>query len=207
MLERIQGGGSGQRHGRKAGGPGLSHRTTAYAGQYGGRAAHLAAALVQAGHASCSREAFDRWLGDNGPAYVAYDKFSAAEGIQLLRACGAVPVWAHPYLFRGGMVATLLPQLVAAGLMGVEVYHPNHSPSEVRRLEDFCRQYDLIMTGGSDYHGPSGLDGLKKDRLQNQNKTGQKTSHAELNQLHIPLALLAPLQAAASRNGECYNPD
>ncbi|MGF1569857.1 MAG: PHP domain-containing protein [Nodosilinea sp.] len=141
---------------------------------------HLAAALVEAGHATSKRDAFDRWLGDHGPAYVQYEKFSAAEGIQLLRDCGAVQVWAHPYLFRGGTVERLLPQLVEAGLMGVEVYHPNHSPSEVRQLEDYCRQYGLLMTGGSDYHGPS-TDGKKN----------------ALNQLHLPLALLPPLKAAA----------
>ena len=144
---------------------------------------HIAAALVRAGHVNSSREAFDRWLGDHGPAYVQYDKFSAAEGIQLLRQAGAVPVWAHPYLFRGGTVETLLPRLVEAGLMGVEVYHPNHSPSEVRKLETYCQQYNLLMTGGSDYHGPC-LD-------------GKTDTHAGLNHLHIPLDLLVPLKQAA----------
>jgi predicted metal-dependent phosphoesterase TrpH len=144
---------------------------------------HIAAALVRAGHVASSREAFDRWLRDQGPAYVQYEKLSAAEGIQLLRRAGAVPVWAHPYLFRGGTVETVLPQLVEAGVMGVEVYHPNHSPSQVRRLETYCQQYGLLMTGGSDYHGPS-LD-------------GRKDNHADLNQLKVPLALLAPLKQAA----------
>lgn len=141
---------------------------------------HVAKALVQAGYVATSREAFDRWLRDGGPAYVQYEKFTAQEGIQLLRACGAVPVWAHPYLFRGGTVETVLPQLVEAGLMGVEVYHPNHSPSEVRRLEAYCQQYDLLITGGSDYHGPG----------------DQKT--IGLNGLHVPLELLAPLKQAAA---------
>ncbi len=144
---------------------------------------HIAAAMVRAGHVSSSREAFDRWLGDQGPAYVQYEKFSAAEGIQLLRQSGAVPVWAHPYLFRGGTVETLLPRLVDDGLMGVEVYHPNHSPSEVRRLEAYCQQYGLLMTGGSDYHGPA-LD-------------GKSDNHAALNQLRVPLSLLSPIKQAA----------
>lgn len=145
---------------------------------------HIAAALVRAGHATSPQDAFSRWLGDNGPAYVQYDKFSAADGIALLLSCGAVPVWAHPYLFRGGTVETVLPQLVAAGLMGVEVYHPHHSPSDVRRLETACQHYGLLMTGGSDYHGPSKVvDG----------------KHAELNQLHVPLTLLPPLKTAAAQ--------
>lgn len=151
---------------------------------------HLAQALVQAGHATSSQDAFARWLGDNGPAFVQYEKFSAAEGIQLLLNCGAVPVWAHPYLFRGGTVDTVLPELVAAGLQGVEVYHPHHSPSDVRRLEDWCRQYNLLMTGGSDYHGPDA--------------NAPDSKAIGLNGLAVPLDLLPPLKAAAqvTRPGE-----
>lgn len=144
---------------------------------------HIATALVRAGYAQSSQEAFDRWLGDDRPAYVQYEKFSAVEGIQLLRQCGAVPVWAHPYLFRGGDIETVLPELVAAGLLGLEVYHPSHSPSQVRKLEAFCQCYRLLQTGGSDYHGPS-----KEDDY-----------HSGLNQLHLPETLLPPLQQAAQQ--------
>ena len=63
---------------------------------------HLAKALVAAGYITHVQEAFTRWLGDGGPAYVQYDQFAATDGIRLLLDCGAVPVWAHPYLFRGG---------------------------------------------------------------------------------------------------------
>ncbi len=145
---------------------------------------HVAQALVQAGYVNHAQEAFTRWLGDGGPAYVQYDPFPATDGIRLLRDCGAVPVWAHPYLFRGGTVATVLPELVDAGLMGVEVYHPNHSPSDERKLEELCDRYDLLVTGGSDYHGPS------KDK----NKSG-----VSLNGLKVPLSLLPPLKAAATK--------
>jgi 3',5'-nucleoside bisphosphate phosphatase len=146
---------------------------------------HIAAALVKAGHVQSTHEAFDRWLAEDKPAYVGYEKFSAIEGIELLRRCSAVPVWAHPYLFRGGTVETVLPELVAAGLMGVEVYHPSHSPSHCRTLETLCQRYGLLMTGGSDYHGPA-LSG-KDDR------------HIGLNQLHLPCELLPPLKRAALR--------
>ncbi|MBD1916155.1 MULTISPECIES: PHP domain-containing protein [Cyanophyceae] len=158
---------------------------------------HLAAALVKAGHVESKREAFDRWLGDNGPVFVQYDKFSAAEGIQLLRDCGAVPVWAHPYLFKGSTVDALLPQLVEAGLMGVEVYHPHHSPSDIRRLETYCRDHDLVMTGGSDFHGPSEA----KASAPNPRAKHQPKEAAGLNQLHLPLDLLPPLKRAAATLG------
>ncbi len=140
---------------------------------------HLARAVVEAGHANSSREAFDRWLHDDGPAYVAYGKFSAVEGIQLLRDCGAVTVWAHPYLFRGGEVEAVLPELVAAGLQGLEVYHPCHRPAEVAALEALSDRYNLLRTGGSDYHGP--------------NRNGKEETR--LNQLQLSLELLLSLQA------------
>jgi 3',5'-nucleoside bisphosphate phosphatase len=141
---------------------------------------HIAAALVAAGHVTSMQEAFTRFLGDGRPAYVAYEKFDVLEGIALLRSCGAVPVWAHPYLWRGGDVATVLPELVGAGLMGLEVYHPNHSPSDGRHLEDFCQQYGLIKTGGSDFHGPS-------------------KQHPGLNSLQLPLSLLDELKQTSRK--------
>jgi 3',5'-nucleoside bisphosphate phosphatase len=140
---------------------------------------HIATAMAAAGYVASAREAFDRFLGEDKPAYVHYEKFDVFAGIALLRSCGAVPVWAHPYLFRGGLVETMLPSLVEAGLMGLEVYHPNHSPSNVRHLQAFCQQYGLLQTGGSDYHGPS-------------------LEHRQLNSLHLSVDLLAPLQQAAA---------
>lgn len=145
---------------------------------------HIASALVKAGYAKSSREAFDRWLGDDGPAYVHYEKFSIVEGIDLLRNSGAVPVWAHPYLFRGGVVEEVLKELVDAGLMGVEVYHPSHSSSQIQKLKDLCIHYGLLTTGGSDYHGPDP-----------QNKGIEST---QLNMLHLPLELLEPIKLVAA---------
>ncbi len=143
---------------------------------------HIASALRRAGHVSSHNEAFDRFLKDDGPAYVPYEKFTAQQGIELLLSCGAVPVWAHPYIFRGGTVDTVLPELLEAGLMGIEVYHPTHSVSQVRKLEAYCEQHNLLMTGGSDYHGP------KKEKY---------SGFKDLNALNVPMNLLAPLKAAA----------
>lgn len=144
---------------------------------------HIATALVSAGYVQSSSEAFDRFLGDDRPAYVHYEKFSSADGIHLLRSCGAVPVWAHPYLFRGGTVEAVLKELVAAGLMGIEVYHPNHSLSQMQKLKDYCLQHGLLMTGGSDYHGPSSHH--------------RDSDRSTLNMLRVPLELLEPVKRAA----------
>ena len=144
---------------------------------------HIANALLAAGHVTSQQDAFQRFIGDDGPAYVPYEKFTAQEGIELLKSCGAVPVWAHPYLFRGGIVEKVLPELVKAGLMGVEVYHPQHSISEERVLEGFCEKYGLLMTGGSDYHGP---------------QPKPKAGDVDLNSLQIPLELLEIVKEAAA---------
>ncbi len=143
---------------------------------------HIAQALVAAGHVTSAQEAFTRFLGDDRPAYVQYDKFSIEEGMALLLNAGAVPVWAHPYLFRGGNVEDTLPKLVSAGLMGLEVYHPNHSLTEQRRLLEWCDRYGLVATGGSDYHGPH--PGTKAERRD------------ALNHFQLPLALLDRLKTA-----------
>jgi 3',5'-nucleoside bisphosphate phosphatase len=150
---------------------------------------HIASALVEAGYAQSSQEAFDRWLGDDRPAYVQYEKFAATAGIQLLRQCNAVPVWAHPYLFRGGEVEKILPILVAAGLLGLEVYHPSHTPTQTRKLIKLCQQYDLLITGGSDYHGPS--------KNSDSNCLSTDDHPMGLNQLQLPDTLLAPLKETA----------
>jgi 3',5'-nucleoside bisphosphate phosphatase len=141
---------------------------------------HIAKALLAAGYVTSTQAAFSQFLGEGKPACVEYEKFDVLDGIALLRSCGAVPVWAHPYLWRGGAVETVLPELVAAGLMGLEVYHPDHSPSDVRHLEDFCRQYGLLKTGGSDFHGPS-------------------KQHPGLNSLKLPIDLLDAVKAAKCR--------
>ena len=143
---------------------------------------HIASAMVQAGYVQSSREAFDRFLHDDGPAYVHYEKFSSVDGVKLLRSCHAVPVWAHPFLFRGGKVEEVLPELAEAGLMGLEVYHPTHSFTEVKKLKALCEQYNLIKTGGSDYHGPTSSGG----------------EETRLNSLQLPLDLLETVKAARS---------
>lgn len=143
---------------------------------------HIAQAMVKAGYVASNQEAFARFLGEEHPVYVHYEKFTIQEGIALIRDCGGVPVWAHPYLFRGGKVEDVLLELLAAGLMGIEVYHPHHGNNKVHRLEELCQQYDLLMTGGTDYHG--------SDLEHPENEPWQ------LNQFKLPLSLLESLKQA-----------
>jgi 3',5'-nucleoside bisphosphate phosphatase len=147
---------------------------------------HIASAMVRAGYVSSAEEAFERFLGEDRPAYVHYEKFSIEEGISLIRNCGGIPVWAHPYLFRGGGVEDVLPELLAAGLMGLEVYHPHHRNNKVHRLQQLCQEHNLLMTGGTDYHGTD-LEHYQGDRWQ-------------LNHFNLPLSLLEPLKQLSLAN-------
>jgi len=132
---------------------------------------HIAMAMFKAGYVKSTKEAFDRWLGEHKPAFVQYDKFSSIDGIKLLKSCGANPVWAHPYLYQGGKIETVFQELLEAGLMGLEVYHPHHSLSQIQRLEKLCDEHGLLKTGGSDYHGIG-----------------------EINQFNLPLSLLETMK-------------
>lgn len=145
---------------------------------------HMARAMVKAGHIESVNEGFQKWLAEGKPAYVPYEPFSAEDGVRMLRECGAVPVWAHAFLFKGGRIGTVLKSLVKAGLMGLEIYHPYHSPSDRRQLEEWCDEYGLLMTGGSDYHGP--------------NNTHRSSDRQHLNKFDLPTDWLAPLQQAAA---------
>lgn len=114
---------------------------------------HLARALVDAGYASSVPEAFDRLIGDQHQAFVPTHLLSPVDAVRVVIESGGVPVWAHP---PGDLVDALLPQLVQAGLRGLEVYRPRHARSEVLRYESICRSSGLVVSGGSDWHGPQG---------------------------------------------------
>ena len=110
----------------------------------------LARALVDAGHASSLREAFDRWIGDGGTAYVPRTGSSPADVVRLVSRAGGVCSIAHPGLVNRDH---LVPSLAKAGLAAIEVYHPEHDHSAQTRYRRLAVQHDLAVTGGSDYHG------------------------------------------------------
>lgn len=112
---------------------------------------HLARALVQAGYASTISEAFDRLIGDHAPAFVPTDLLDPAAGVRVILESGGIAVWAHPPMQT---VEELLPDLVADGLGGLEVYRPFSGPDQIRRLETLAGRHDLLLSGGSDFHDP-----------------------------------------------------
>ena len=111
---------------------------------------HLAEALVKRRAVRSLEEAFKKYLGDDAPCFVKGATVTMSQGTELIRGAGGVAVLAHP--FR--MVAdSWFPELVAAGIQGVEVFHSDHDPSAVKRYLDLARQHHLLVTGGSDCHG------------------------------------------------------
>ncbi len=112
---------------------------------------HLAKALVQRGYASTFADAFDRYIGDSGPAYLPNALLTACGAIELIHEAGGLAVWAHP---RADMFERDIRRFVTWGLDGVECYRPRCDPTESLRLETVTRELGLFVTGGSDWHGP-----------------------------------------------------
>ncbi len=113
---------------------------------------HVARALVQAGLCGSLDEAFERYLKKNRPAWVPKAKMSALEAIQLVHEAGGLAVMAHPGLNKSDDV---IPELVAAGMDGIECFHTKHSTSTSERYLMIADQHKLLVTGGSDCHGKS----------------------------------------------------
>lgn len=114
---------------------------------------HVAQALVEKSYVRSVQEAFEKYIGRDGPAYVERDKMTAEEATRVIRAAGGVPVLAHPGTFPD--YAAALPALVDAGLAGLECYYGSYSPQEVAAHLARANEFDLVATGGSDFHGDS----------------------------------------------------
>jgi len=113
---------------------------------------HVARALVNAGLCSSLDEAFERFLKMNRPAWVPKMKMLALDGIELIHQAGGLAVMAHPGLNRTDEV---IPELVAAGLDGIECFHTKHSNGTAQHYLKLADKHRLLVTGGSDCHGLS----------------------------------------------------
>ncbi|HHV78215.1 MAG TPA: PHP domain-containing protein [Firmicutes bacterium] len=115
---------------------------------------HLARILVQKGFAQTEGEAFSVFLERGRPAYVERYKLTPENAIRKVSEWGGVPFLAHPGL--GPVPEPYIRQLVLAGLRGLEVKHPSHSSDQVAFYTELARQLGLLLSGGSDTHGPEG---------------------------------------------------
>jgi len=113
---------------------------------------HLAREMVRLGIVESVPEAFDLYIGNDHPAYLATDLLDPGAAIRMIQGAGGVAIWAHPAPYH---FDALLPGLVAEGLDGIEVFRPRNSPQWVRSLDRAATRHgDVLRTGGSDWHGP-----------------------------------------------------
>jgi len=112
---------------------------------------HIARALVRKGHADTVADAFGRLIGRGRPFYVGKDVRSPDEVVGVINDAGGLAVLAHPAVSG---VEDLIGPLQEIGLAGVEAYHADHSAEQRARLVALARQGGLLVTGGTDYHGP-----------------------------------------------------
>jgi predicted metal-dependent phosphoesterase TrpH len=112
---------------------------------------HLAQAMLEQGCASSFEEAFTEYIGRGAPAYVERRKMTPVAAVRLILQAKGLPVLAHP--LTAGDYGALLPELAAAGLVGIEAHYKDYDADTVARLLDLAERYGLVATGGSDYHG------------------------------------------------------
>lgn len=145
--------------------------------------AHYAAYLLDKGYVKSRSEAFERYLGDNTPYFVHREKVTPEEVIGVTLEAGGIPILAHPALYKFGreQLDVLLVRLKAAGLMGIECYYSTYSPSEEKQMKALADKFNLLRSGGSDFHGA--------------NKTGLDLA-VGYGKLYVPDEILAGLKKA-----------
>lgn len=118
---------------------------------------HVAETLHRLNKVSNYQDAFDRYIGRSGPAYVPKAMLTPTQAIELVHQAGGVAVLAHPFIDD---MAKHIETLVALGLDGIEVRHANHAPDQIARLERLALRHGLLVSGGSDFHGREGRHGM-----------------------------------------------
>jgi predicted metal-dependent phosphoesterase TrpH len=119
---------------------------------------HFAAILVRKGYVNTTQDAFNKYLGQTGSAYSDKETVTAKRAIEMIREAGGLPVLAHPVQLKKenfGQLENAVKELVDYGLAGIETIHSDHREILINELFDLARRFNLIPTGGSDFHGSS----------------------------------------------------
>jgi len=112
---------------------------------------HIAQALLEKGYITSFKEAFDKYIGREGPAYVEREKVTQAETVELILRANGLPVLAHPFTIDDP--EAMIIKLKAAGMIGIEAYYKNYTAEETRTLVGWADKHHLLTSGGTDYHG------------------------------------------------------
>ena len=132
--------------------------------------AHYAAYLLHHGYTKSLPEAFERYVGDHSPYFVPREKVTPAQAVELVLKAGGIPVLAHPVLYRMSdeRLERLVAELKEAGLVAIEAIYSTYNAGEERRMRALAAKYDLLISGGSDFHGSNKTDidlGIGKGKL------------------------------------------
>ena len=111
---------------------------------------HIAQALLEKGFVGSEREAFDKYIGRNGPAYIEREKIQPADAVRIVKSADGLPVLAHPADIKD--LNSLIIDLKDAGLLGLEAYYGQYDSNAVKRMVRLADEHGLLTTGGSDYH-------------------------------------------------------
>lgn len=116
---------------------------------------HIARLLIAKGYVQTMNEAFKFYLGRNKPAWCSRFSYTATETIDIIHRAGGVAVFAHPGQLDSGIKIQpqIIKELVERKLDGLEIFYPSHSRKMQKKLKGLAKQYNLLATGGSDYHG------------------------------------------------------
>lgn len=117
---------------------------------------HIAQAMLRKGFVSSINEAFDKYIGKNGIGYVDKQRIDCDLAVELITNAGGIPVLAHPGLIGltgEAEIKSFIGLLVETGIKGIEVYYPGHSEPQTALFLKLAREYRLLLTGGSDFHG------------------------------------------------------
>ncbi len=122
--------------------------------------AHYARFLHEHGYTSSMKEAFERYVGDHTKYFVPREKVTPAKAVELVLRAGGIPILAHPVIYGLGKTAldTLVSELKAVGLIGIEAVYSTYTPSDERDIKALALKHDLAISGGSDFHGKAKPD-------------------------------------------------
>jgi predicted metal-dependent phosphoesterase TrpH len=112
---------------------------------------HIAQVMLEKGYIDSFKEAFDEYIGRDGPAYVEREKMTPEEAVALVLRSGGLPGLAHPFTVKN--MEKWVTDLKAAGLIGIEAYYKDNTPEETEATLKIADKFGLIATGGTDFHG------------------------------------------------------
>lgn len=124
--------------------------------------AHYASYLLEEGYVRSRQDAFSQYLGDHTKYFVPREKVTPAQAVRLILHAKGIPILAHPTLYHmgGDRLDALVSSLKTEGLMGIEAFYSTYSNQDIRDMQRLAAKYDLLLSGGSDFHGANkpGID-------------------------------------------------